>query len=275
MRGLGNDYVYVDLYREGVIPWDPAALSREISDRHFGVGSDGLILILPGDKAPVRMRMFNADGSEGEMCGNGIRCFAKYVFEQGYVTEPEFSVETGAGIVRPRVEVEGGRVTRVRVDMGAPRLARGEILMTGPPEERVVDQPFRVGGQDLLITAVSMGNPHCVIFVDDVAEVDVPGLGSRIETDPAFPRRTNVEFVQVLSRKELVMRVWERGSGITLACGTGACASAVAAALTGRAGRQVRVHLLGGSLDIEWAEDDHVYMTGPAVEVFRGVYDPR
>lgn len=295
MHGLGNDYVYVDLVKtfRGELPWDPAELAREIGDRHFGVGGDGLILILPGERAPFRMRMFNADGSEGEMCGNGMRCFAKYVYEQGYIDETEFDVETGAGIIRPRVLPEAGpgprRAPRVRVDMGRPRLDPAEVPFNptaiagaagsasgGPdPSAPVIERPLALNGHDVRVTAVSMGNPHCVVFVKDADAVDVPDLGRKIELHPAFPRRTNVEFVQVLSGDEAVMRVWERGSGVTLACGTGACAVAVAGALTGRTGRRVKVHLLGGDLDVEWAEDDHVYMTGPAVEVFRGTYDPR
>lgn len=276
MHGLGNDYVFVDLYRSGGgAPFDPAELSREVSDRHFGIGSDGLILILPSDKADFRMRIFNADGSEGEMCGNGIRCFAKYVYEQGYTRLAAFSVETGGGIIVPEVFAENGRVRSVRVDMGEPRTRRYDIPMEGPPADQVIDETLEVGGRIYRVTAVSMGNPHCVIFVDDLEAADVNGLGPLIENHPAFPRRTNVEFVQVKSPSELVMRVWERGSGVTLACGTGACASLVAAALTGRASRRARVRLPGGDLDIEWADDGHVYMTGPAVEVFRGVYQPR
>ncbi len=281
MHGLGNDYVFVDLLQGGSqdLPFDPAALSREISDRHTGVGGDGLILILPSERADFRMRIFNSDGSEGEMCGNGVRCFAKYVYEHGYAKSPRFSVETGAGIIVPEVEVGGGsgqdRVQRVKVDMGLPRTRRGEIPMTGPHEEKVIEAPLEVNGQTVTITAVSMGNPHCVIFVDDASKADVEGLGPLIEKHPAFPNRTNVEFIQVISQDELIMNVWERGSGVTMACGTGACASVVAAALTGRTGRRAVVHLPGGDLEIDWAEDGHVFMTGPAVEVFNGVYDPR
>jgi len=295
MHGLGNDYVFVDLLGPrrggpepaGELPWDPAALSREISDRHLGVGSDGLILILPGERAPFRMRMFNADGSEGEMCGNGMRCFAKYVYEQGYTDEVEFEVETGAGVVRPRVYPEEGaggrRVQRVRVDLGRPRLTPDEVPVRvealarwgRPADAPVVEATLEVDGREVPVTAVSLGNPHCVVFVEDAAAVDLEGLGRRLEVHPAFPQRTNVEFVQVLSPAEVAVRVWERGSGATLACGTGACAAAVAGALTGRTGRQVTVRLPGGALEVEWAADGHVYLTGPAVEVFRGVYAPR
>ncbi len=278
MHGLGNDYVYIDCFPAGRPPaGDLPALAREMSDRHRGVGGDGLILIMPGDRAPVRMRIFNADGSEGEMCGNGVRCVAKYAYEAGYAGgADEFDVETGAGVIRPRVYPgPDGRVARVRVDMGVPRLEREAIPMAGPPGGRVVDEPLAVDGKILRITAVSMGNPHAVTFVDDVEQVDVPGLGRQVERHPAFPRRTNVEFVQVVRPDELIMRVWERGSGITQACGTGACATVVAGALTGRSARCATVHLPGGDLDIEWAGDGHVYMTGPAVEVFRGTYLPR
>lgn len=283
MHGLGNDYVFLDCLRPGGadpagaagIPADPAALSRELSDRHLGVGGDGLILILPSDRADFRMRIFNADGSEGEMCGNGLRCFAKYVSEEGYARATGFTVETGAGILRPEVMVVQGRVVEVRVDMGEPRLQREEIPMAGSPGERVVEQPLRLDGLELRVTAVSMGNPHCLIFVDDLREVDLLRLGPLVENHPVFPRRTNVEFLQVHGRDELSLRVWERGSGATMACGTGACAAVVAGVLTGRTAREATVHLPGGDLKIEWAGDNRVYMTGPAVTVFRGVYDPR
>lgn len=279
LHGLGNDYIFVDLFEKGELPWDPTALSREVSDRHFGVGGDGLILVFPGEDAPFRMRMFNADGSEGEMCGNGMRCFAKYVFEQGYTAEEEFSVETGAGVIRPRVfPTADGVVSRVQVDMGRPRLSREKIPVNVPGDRGspVVNESLSVDGREIVFTAVSMGNPHCVVFTDDVEGVDLAELGPRIETHQAFPKRTNVELVQVAGPGEAVMRVWERGSGVTMACGTGACAVVVAGAISGRTGRKVKVRLAAGELDIHWAEDDgHVYMTGPVVEVFRGVYQPR
>jgi diaminopimelate epimerase len=264
LQGLGNDYVYVDGVRGPLPEGDLGRLAQDVSDRHFGVGGDGLIAVLPGERAPFRMRIWNADGSEGEMCGNGIRGLAKYVFESGYTSEPEFEVETLAGVKRVRVLVEDGRVGRVRVDMGEPRW--------GPPEETL-----EVEGETVRIQRVSMGNPHCILFVPDAERAPVRELGPRIERHPAFPNRTNVEFVAVEGPRRLAMRVWERGSGETLACGTGACAATVAAALTGRAERGVPVvvRLLGGELEIEWAGDGRVYMTGPTVEVFRGVYAPR
>ncbi|AKU91457.1 diaminopimelate epimerase [Vulgatibacter incomptus] len=273
LQGLGNDYVFIDCL-DRPLPPDPSDLARRVSDRHFGVGSDGLIAVLPGERASLRMRMWNADGSEGEMCGNGLRGFAKYVFERGYVGDHAFDVETKAGVLRPEVLVEDGRVARVRVDMGRPRFERGSLPMAGAPDAPCIDETLSLGGAEVQVTCVSMGNPHCILFVDDVATAPVTTLGPAIEIDPTFPRRVNVSFVAARGPRELHMRVWERGSGETLACGTGACAAAVAAALTGRAERSVVVHLPGGPLEIEWS--DHVLMTGPTVEVFRGVFfDPK
>jgi diaminopimelate epimerase len=268
MQGCGNDYIYVDCFAEPM-PRDPAALARAVSDRHFGIGGDGLILICPSDSADARMRMFNADGSEAEMCGNGIRCVAKYVYDHGIVRKPTLRIETGRGVLLLDVEVTGGTVRRVRVDMGEPILEAARIpttLVGNPPAAATL----KIDGRSYSVTCVSMGNPHCVQFVDDVAGAPVTTLGPRIETDPHFPARTNVEFVEVLSRGELRMRVWERGSGETWACGTGAAAVAVASAITGRTDRRVLAHLRGGDLELDWAEDDHIYMTGPAVEVFTG-----
>jgi diaminopimelate epimerase len=277
IQGAGNDYIYLDGIGGQLPPGDPAEWARRLSDRHFGVGADGIILVLRGERAPFRMRMYNADGSEGDMCGNGMRGFAKYVLEQGYIDRPAFEVETGAGIIRPHAEVRDGRVNRVRVDMGAPRLQRGQVPMAGDPDAQAREVPLPLpDGRQVAVTAVSMGNPHAVVFLDrPPADADVLGDGPVLERHAAFPRRANVEFVQVLGRDELRMRVWERGSGETLACGTGACASLVAAALTGRTGRRVTVHLPGGELEVAWADDGHVYLTGPTVEVFRGTYDPR
>jgi len=274
MHGLGNDYIYIDAHREALEGIDLPQLARSLSDRHFGIGGDGLILIMPSDEADFRMRMFNADGSEGEMCGNGMRCFAKYVYDHGLTTKTEFVVETAAGPIRPTVNVEEGRVTSVTVDMGKPRLARRDIPMTGSPKNTpVINEMLRVDDDFLRVTCVSMGNPHCVIFVDDVQHAPVRTLGPRVEHHGAFPARTNVEFVKVVPPDRLEMRVWERGSGETLACGTGASASVVAAALNNLADRSCTVKLLGGELQIEWRQDDHVFKTGPAVEVFSGEVD--
>ncbi len=273
MHGCGNDYIYVDC-RERVLD-DPAALARRVSDRHFGVGADGLILICPSERADYEMRMFNADGSEAEMCGNGIRCFAKYLYDRGLIQGETTRIETGAGIRVVQVFPEQGRAARLRVDMGAPRLERGDIPMEGPPG-RVVDQELTIeppgeGPVTLRVTAVSMGNPHCVIYVDSVDDYPVEANGSLVENHRLFPQRTNVEFVEVLGRDELKMRVWERGSGETLACGTGAAAAAVASVLNGKTDRRVVVHVVGGELRLEWADDGQVYLTGPAEEVFEGV----
>ncbi|WP_442900351.1 diaminopimelate epimerase [Geoalkalibacter sp.] len=273
MHGAGNDYVYVNAFDTQIA--DPAALAIELSNRNFAIGSDGLILILPSDKADVRMRMFNADGSESEMCGNGIRCVAKYAYDHGLVKKTEITAETGAGILTLQLFPNtAGKVSKVRVNMGQPRLKRGEIPMTGPAEEQVVGAELRVLDRTFHITCVSMGNPHCVIFVDNVAEFPVAKYGPVIENHELFPRRTNVEFVEVISRGEVRQRTWERGSGETLACGTGASAVTVAGVLTGHTDRRIVNHLLGGDLEMEWREDGQVFMTGPAVQVFEGIYDP-
>lgn len=268
MQGCGNDYVYVDGFRHAVA--DPVALAKAVSDRRFGVGSDGLILILPSDKADVRMRMWNADGSESEMCGNGIRCVAKYAFERGLAPRrPRLTAETGAGVLALDLDVRGGVVEAVTVDMGAPRLERADVPMLGAPG-RVVDEPLAAGDRTFRVTCLSMGNPHCVIWVDDVAAFPVERYGPLLEHHAVFPRRTNVEFVQAVGRGEVVQRTWERGAGETWACGTGASAVAVAGALTGRTDRDVLVHLRGGDLRLQWGPDDHVRKTGPAVVVFEG-----
>ncbi|EKP93748.1 diaminopimelate epimerase [Thermaerobacter subterraneus] len=281
MHGLGNNYLFLDGLAEPVPPDDDLpALARAVSDRNFGIGSDGLILVLPprDPGARFRMRIFNADGSEGEMCGNGIRCLARLVYDRGYTRETEFVVETGAGPIRPRLHLDGHRVTGVTVDMGVPRLERGMIPMAGPAGEQAVEVPLEVeaGGERSVftVTALSMGNPHCVVFVDDLEAVDLERLGPAFEHHPAFPQRVNTHFTRVLNPERVRVRVWERGSGPTLACGTGACAVAVAGALTGRTGRRVTVELPGGSLEVEWAGDGHVYMTGPAAYIGDVVYDP-
>lgn len=271
MHGAGNDYVYFDGHSEDLTAYDLTELAKLVSDRHFGVGGDGVVLILPSEAADFRMRIFNPDGSEAEMCGNGIRAFARYVYERGLTDKTDMLVQTGAGLIRPILKVERGRVVSVRVDMGEPRLARSEIPMTGRPANKpVIGEALEVGGRSLQVTCVSMGNPHCVSFVEDVEEAPVTELGPLVENHAAFPARTNVEFVQVVDRGNVGMRVWERGTGETLACGTGASASQVACVLNDLTERSAEVHLRGGVLGIEWAEDNHVYMTGPAEEVFTG-----
>ena len=268
MHGAGNDYVYVDCFAEK-LPGDPRELAIAISDRHTGVGGDGLILICPSEVADARMRMYNADGSEAEMCGNGVRCVAKYVYDHGICRRDELRIETGRGVLPIRVEVENGRVRRARVNMGAPILEAAQIPTTLPGNPPV-NQRFSAGDREFEVTCVSMGNPHCITYVDEVNDDWVLRIGPQVETHPAFPRKVNAEFVQVLSPSEIRMRVWERGSGETLACGTGASAVCVAGVLTGRTERTILAHLPGGDLELEWAESGEVYMTGPAVEVFRG-----
>jgi diaminopimelate epimerase len=267
MHGIGNDYVYVDCFQETV--QHPEQLAVRMSDRHFGVGGDGLILIMPSEQADARMRMFNADGSEAQMCGNGIRCLGKYVYESGISRKPELTVETLAGVLRLRLFTANGTVEKVQVDMGMPRLRRQDIPMLGAGE-RVVGERLTAGDREFEVTCVSMGNPHCVIYVDDVADFPVTHYGPLLEHHRQFPQRTNVEWIEWLNRREIRQRTWERGSGETLACGTGACAATVASILNGKTERAVTVHLLGGDLEIEWAANEHVYMAGPAVEVFRG-----
>lgn len=277
MHGLGNDYLFVDILDRPELehlPWE--ALTPLASDRHTGAGADGVILILPGTEYPFRMRVFNADGSEGEMCGNGIRCVGKLLYEGARTRETSFVVETAGGPQHLELSVEGGAVRGVRVDMGAPRLARHQVPMLGPPADTVVLEPLVIAeGESRPVTALSMGNPHAVFFVDDVEQAPVRELGPRVERHPAFPNRTNVGFVAVASPDRLHVRVWERGSGETLACGTGAAAAAVAGVLAGRSRRRVTVRLPGGELLLHWADDGHVYLTGPAAVVYRGRFDPQ
>ncbi|MGQ0637526.1 MAG: diaminopimelate epimerase [Planctomycetaceae bacterium] len=281
MHGAGNDYVYVNCFEESV-PRDISKLAVAISDRHTGVGGDGLILICPSEKAHARMRMFNADGSESEMCGNGVRCVAKYVYDHGIARQPELTIETGRGVLTLKLDVSAGRVEQVRVDMGEPIL-EAERIPVALPGPRVIDHPLppdiasahwhRECGLDPRMTCVSMGNPHVVLYCQNVSRVPLETVGPVFEHHPLFPRRINVHFVQVHGPHEVIMRTWERGSGITLACGTGACAVCVAGVLSGRTGREILAHLPGGDLRLEWPEaDGHVYMTGPAVEVFSGDY---
>lgn len=270
MQGAGNDYVYMDCISQSP-PKDPPALSRRVSDRHFGIGADGLILICPSEKADARMRMFNADGSESGMCGNGIRCVAKYVYDHGLVKKPRLTIETGRGVLTLDLETTNGKVHQVRVDMGEPILeaARIPTTLAGDPP---LNAPLQLVDKSLWhLTCVSMGNPHAVQFVDEITDAMVHVVGPKIERHPAFPQRTNVEFVRVNRPDDVTMRVWERGSGETLACGTGACAVAVAGVLTQRSQRRIVAHLPGGDLQLHWSDaDNHVYMTGPAVEVFSG-----
>lgn len=269
MQGAGNDYVYVNCFEEKV--GNPAEVAIKVSNRNFGIGSDGLILIMPSDVADVRMRMFNSDGSESEMCGNGIRCVAKYAYDHGIVAKKEITAETGAGILTLQLfPNDRNKIEKVRVNMGPPRLTRKEIPMLGDADNKVVNEPLNILHTTFHITCASMGNPHCIIFVDDVENFPVEKYGPLIENHDLFPRRTNVEFVQVLSRSEVRQRTWERGAGETLACGTGASAVTVAGVLNGLTEKKIVNHLSGGDLEMEWAEDGSVYMTGPAVEVFTG-----
>ena len=275
MHGCGNDYIYVVATRAR--PADPSALSVKLSDRHFGVGGDGLIMLAPSKSADLRMEMYNADGSRADMCGNGIRCLARLAFERGIVRANPMIVETDAGLKTVELRIENGRVVSATVDMGEPILEGREIPVNA--KGRILDYPLKVTGEHETITAVSMGNPHCVVFVADerifkLHDRDFAELGRKFENHPFFPRRVNTEFILPISRKRLRMRVWERGSGETCACGTGACAAVVAAVLTNHAERIATVELRGGNLEIEWRDvgpdANHVFMTGNAIEVFQG-----
>lgn len=268
MHGIGNDYVYVNCFEESIK--NPAEVSKFVSDRHFGIGSDGLILISPSAKADFRMNIYNADGSQAEMCGNGIRCVAKYVYDYGLTDKTEISVETLAGIKYLRLQVENGKVANVEVNMGAPILEPKEIPVA-VEESPVVNVPVEVKGKIYHMTCVSMGNPHAIIFMNNVKDLDIAAIGPYFENHTVFPKRTNTEFVEVLDRNTVNMRVWERGSDETLACGTGACATTVACILNDKTENEVTVHLLGGDLKIRWdREANQVYMTGPATVVFDG-----
>lgn len=268
MHGCGNDYVYVNLFEEQIE--NPAKVSIAVSDRHFGIGSDGLITIGASEIADFRMRIYNADGSEAEMCGNGIRCVAKYVYDHKLTDKTEITVETGAGVKTLQLTVEDDKVTLVRVDMGVPILTPDEIPVVADGD-RVVDEPIVVDDKEWRMTCVSMGNPHAVVFVDDVAHFELEKYGPLFENHVRFPKRTNTEFVQIISRNEAIMRVWERGSAETWACGTGTCATVMACILNGLTDNDVLVHLRGGDLRIVYDEkSNHVFMTGPATEVFEG-----
>ena len=271
MQGIGNDYVYVNCLQETIE--NPSELAKKISDRHYGVGSDGLIMINPSDKADFEMEMYNADGSRGEMCGNGIRCVGKYMYDYGLTDKEAISVETLAGIKYLQFFIENGKVAKVKVDMGSPILTPAEIPVVAEGE-RAVDEPIVVDGTEYRMTCISMGNPHAIVYVDDVKNLLIEKIGPSFEKHERFPNRVNTEFVKVLDRNTVEMRVWERGSGETLACGTGACATAVACILNGLTEEKVTVKLLGGDLEIEWdREKNKVFMTGPAKVVFDGVWE--
>ena len=270
MQGLGNDYVYVNCFKEKIE--NPSEMAVKVSDRHFGIGSDGLILIKPSEVADFEMEMYNVDGSRGEMCGNGIRCVAKYVYDYGLTDKTSISVETLGGIKYLDLTVEHGKVTLVKVDMGTPIL-KPELIPIVAKGETVIDEPIMVGGKEYHMTGVSMGNPHDVVFMDDIKNLEIEKIGPLFENHERFPNRINTEFVNVIDRHTAQMRVWERGSGETLACGTGACAVAVACILNGLTENTVTVKLLGGDLRIEWdREKNTVYMTGPAEVSFDGVW---
>jgi len=269
-QGCGNDFVLFDCLQDDIE--DYASVARKVCDRHYGVGADGILVVLPSAQADFRMRIFNTDGSEAEMCGNGIRCFARYLYDFGLTKETCFTVETGAGILVPEIVLEGGKVKGIKVDMGEPHLLGEEIPIVGFDGSKVIDKSMSVDGQEYHFTAVSMGNPHCVIFVDDAENFPIYELGHKFEEHALFPKKTNTEFVEVKDRQHVRMRVWERGAAVTLACGTGSCATVVAGILNGKLDREAatEVELDGGKLSIHWANDNHVFMTGPAELVFSG-----
>lgn len=271
-QGCGNDFVLVNCFKEELAAEDLPALARAVCDRHYGIGGDGLILVLPSETADFCMRIFNADGSEAEMCGNGLRCFAGVVYTENLTSKEEFTVETGAGILVPRLCLQNGALRGVCVDMGEPVLEGDRIPVAGFGRARVIEQPIEAAGVRFSMTCVSMGNPHCVIFVDDAEAVPIFELGPVLEHHACFPRKTNVEFAEIRDRSHIRMRVWERGAAVTLACGTGSCAALAAAVLTNRTGRKAEIELDGGKLQIEWGSDSHLYMTGPAEKVFSGIY---
>lgn len=270
MHGIGNDYIYINAIEERVE--NPSELSKRLSRYHFGIGSDGLVLILNSDRADFRMRMFNPDGTEAEMCGNASRCVAKYVYDKGLTKKENFTLETGAGIKRVWVNVGDSEVETVTIDMGKPILEPELIPTTVSDNTPVLMAPLKTEFDTYRVSCVSMGNPHCVIFIDEsVALLNLKHIGPAVENHPAFPKKTNVEFAEVVDESTIKMRVWERGTGETLACGTGACATMVAARLNGLCGSKVTLMLIGGNLDIEWREDDgHIYMTGSATTVYEG-----
>ena len=269
-HGLGNDFVIVNGFKEKIDNYQQMAI--EVCDRHFGVGADGLVILLPSEVADFQMRIFNSDGSEAEMCGNVTRCMARYVYDKGLTDKTKITLETKAGIIKPELIFKDGILSTIRVDMGIPHLKRSEIPMNGNESEEVINELLFLEKSDYHITCVSMGNPHCILFVNDIADINLSTIGPAIENNSVFPSKINVEFVQVINKQKVRMRVWERGAGITMACGTGSCATLVATVLNGKTDRQAIVELDGGELFIEWGLDNHVYMSGPAVEVFRGEY---
>ena len=268
-QGCGNDFVLIDCL-EKPLKKDYADLAKAICDRHYGIGADGILVVEPSNKADFCMRIINADGSEAEMCGNGIRCFARYLYDYGRTKKQQFTIETGAGILVPELQIEEGRVTGIKVDMGEPILAGEDIPVAGFGRNKVINETLTVEGHEYKMTCVSMGNPHCVIFVDDADTFPIEKLGTFFEHHMAFPRKTNTEFVSVRDRSHLRMRVWERGAAVTLACGTGSCATLVAGVLTDRTDRLAEIQLDGGRLMVEWSANNHVFMTGPAELVFEG-----
>jgi len=272
MHGLGNDFILINCLTKPLGDSSfLSSLAKKLCHRNFGIGADGLILILSSEKADLRMRIYNSDGTEAQMCGNGIRCFAKYAYENKLVSKNKFTVETLAGIIIPELIFKDKEISGIKVDMGAPRLRRGEIPMFGEDTPTVVDETLKINPkQTFKVTCVSMGNPHCITFVNDVQSMPVDEIGPKIENHPLFLEKTNVEFIQILNRKEINFRVWERGVGETLACGTGACAALVASVLNNKSERQAIIHLTGGDLDIEWIENGPIFMTGPAELIFKG-----
>lgn len=270
LQGCGNDYVYVDGSRENILQQEKPELVRKLSDRHFGIGGDGVIFINPSKEADFEMEMYNADGTRAEMCGNGIRCVAKFVYDKGLTDKTCITVISGGKVKTLDLTVKEGKVALVKVNMGAPELTAENVPVISQ-KEQVVNEPITVQGKEFRMTCISVGNPHAVVFLDDVQNLDIEAIGPYFENHPCFPNRTNTEFVKVLDRHTVEMRVWERGSGETLACGTGACATAVACVLNGLTEEKVTVKLLGGDLEIEWNRKENlVYMTGPAVTVFEG-----
>ncbi|WLR50447.1 diaminopimelate epimerase [Bacillus tianshenii] len=277
MHGLGNNYIYINLFEEQLEEARLPELAQEVSSIYTGIGSDGMILICPSERAPVKMRIFNNDGSEGKNCGNGLRCVAKYVYEHKMVDNSHFQIETLSGIVDATVHIENEKVTEVTIDMGEPRLKRADLPMEGPEEDKVIQELVTFHNAKLRMTGVSMGNPHAVFFLDKIEEAPLTTLGPIIEKDARFPEGINVEFIEMVSEEELHFRVWERGSGITQACGTGACAAVVASVLNGKAsqGKEVTVHLAGGDLHITWTEEGRILMRGGAETICEGVYYPK